>query len=460
MRCASTSRRFEPTATAFVANLPYHVAAPLVLDSIGGLPAIERWCVLVQREIAERLTPGPAMRSTAGRACSARSRSSRPAGTTSRAACSCRCRTSTRRWSRSRAGRSGRSSRATGRRSSRPCARRSPTAARRSSTRSPRPAGGTIARPWRRPAGRPASIPARAPRRCPPEAFLALARAGGLTCSPGQDQSQPARRPAARRRLPRLATVLAALPLGDELELEPAAVTRVEAPAAGRRGHARDTRARPARGAAHRPRRRAGAFRSTSACPSGATRRRQRRRRGGARGSRTRRWPSPSRTEQLIAVAAAVGSDVPFFASGSETALARGRGEALERCRVGRARLGVRGLAGSLLWTAQVYAALPPARRPPSAWHAGRRPVRVADVEQLAALVENDSGPPPAALPASASLRAALPGQGARGPSVSGSGSAMFGLFAIEAAAQAPWERVRGSAPWTGIARLPRATRR
>jgi 16S rRNA (adenine1518-N6/adenine1519-N6)-dimethyltransferase len=48
-----------PVATVFVANLPYHVAAPLVLDSIGGLPAIERWCVLVQREIAERLVAGP-----------------------------------------------------------------------------------------------------------------------------------------------------------------------------------------------------------------------------------------------------------------------------------------------------------------------------------------------------------------------------------------------------------------
>jgi 16S rRNA (adenine1518-N6/adenine1519-N6)-dimethyltransferase len=49
----------EPVATAFVANLPYHVAAPLVLDSIGGLPAVERWCVLVQREIADRLVAGP-----------------------------------------------------------------------------------------------------------------------------------------------------------------------------------------------------------------------------------------------------------------------------------------------------------------------------------------------------------------------------------------------------------------
>ena len=49
----------QPPATAFVANLPYHVAAPLILESIGGLPAVERWCVLVQREIAERLVAAP-----------------------------------------------------------------------------------------------------------------------------------------------------------------------------------------------------------------------------------------------------------------------------------------------------------------------------------------------------------------------------------------------------------------
>ena len=61
--------------------------------------------MLVQREIADRLTAAPgdaALRRR--RACSARSRSSRPAATRSRAASSCPCRTSTRRWSRSRAG--------------------------------------------------------------------------------------------------------------------------------------------------------------------------------------------------------------------------------------------------------------------------------------------------------------------------------------------------------------------
>ena len=45
----------DPAPNLFVANLPYNVAAPLVLDAIGGLPSIERFCVLVQREIADRL---------------------------------------------------------------------------------------------------------------------------------------------------------------------------------------------------------------------------------------------------------------------------------------------------------------------------------------------------------------------------------------------------------------------
>jgi 16S rRNA (adenine1518-N6/adenine1519-N6)-dimethyltransferase len=47
-----------PPPTAFVANLPYHVAAPLLLDSIDGLPTLRRWCVLVQREVADRLRAG------------------------------------------------------------------------------------------------------------------------------------------------------------------------------------------------------------------------------------------------------------------------------------------------------------------------------------------------------------------------------------------------------------------
>jgi 16S rRNA (adenine1518-N6/adenine1519-N6)-dimethyltransferase len=46
----------DPPATAMVANLPYNVATPVILRA---LPAIERFCVMVQREIGERLFAEP-----------------------------------------------------------------------------------------------------------------------------------------------------------------------------------------------------------------------------------------------------------------------------------------------------------------------------------------------------------------------------------------------------------------
>ena len=44
---------------ALVANLPYNIATPLVLDLLEAVPAIERMVVLVQLEVAERLAAGP-----------------------------------------------------------------------------------------------------------------------------------------------------------------------------------------------------------------------------------------------------------------------------------------------------------------------------------------------------------------------------------------------------------------
>jgi len=41
-------------ATKLVANLPYNVATPLVVESLDGLPNVGLWCVMVQREVAER----------------------------------------------------------------------------------------------------------------------------------------------------------------------------------------------------------------------------------------------------------------------------------------------------------------------------------------------------------------------------------------------------------------------
>jgi len=46
---------FEPPPSAFVSNLPYQVSTPLIVESLGGLPRVDRWAVMVQREAAERL---------------------------------------------------------------------------------------------------------------------------------------------------------------------------------------------------------------------------------------------------------------------------------------------------------------------------------------------------------------------------------------------------------------------
>jgi 16S rRNA (adenine1518-N6/adenine1519-N6)-dimethyltransferase len=49
-----------PDATKLVANLPYNVATPLLVESLDRLPSIEHWCVMVQREVADRLFAAPA----------------------------------------------------------------------------------------------------------------------------------------------------------------------------------------------------------------------------------------------------------------------------------------------------------------------------------------------------------------------------------------------------------------
>jgi 16S rRNA (adenine1518-N6/adenine1519-N6)-dimethyltransferase len=43
-----------------VANLPYNIATPLVLDLLAGVPAIRRMLVMIQREAGERLSAEPA----------------------------------------------------------------------------------------------------------------------------------------------------------------------------------------------------------------------------------------------------------------------------------------------------------------------------------------------------------------------------------------------------------------
>ena len=49
----------EPPAGKLVANLPYNIATPVVAESLDGLPAVELWCVMVQREVADRFFAEP-----------------------------------------------------------------------------------------------------------------------------------------------------------------------------------------------------------------------------------------------------------------------------------------------------------------------------------------------------------------------------------------------------------------
>jgi 16S rRNA (adenine1518-N6/adenine1519-N6)-dimethyltransferase len=49
---------FDPAPNAMVANLPYSVATPVILETIAALPSLATWTVMVQLEIAERLRVG------------------------------------------------------------------------------------------------------------------------------------------------------------------------------------------------------------------------------------------------------------------------------------------------------------------------------------------------------------------------------------------------------------------
>jgi 4-diphosphocytidyl-2-C-methyl-D-erythritol kinase len=254
-----------------------------------------------------------------------------------------------------------------------------------------------------------------------------------------------------------LATVLVALPLGDGLELEPAPSTLVEAPGlaggdglvtralrllASRAGHAEGWRVRIEK------RTPVGAGLGGGSADAGLALR---------LANATLR--EPLAPEALIALAAEVGSDVPFFAAGCAAALARGRGEQLEPCTVGGGGVwAVVAWPGIELSTAAVYARYRPAEGADgrvAALAAG--PFAAAGAGELAALVENDLAVPAEQLcPPAAALRAGLLACGALTACVSGSGSAVFGLFAGAREAEQGRAGVAGDASWTALAPLPR----
>jgi 16S rRNA (adenine1518-N6/adenine1519-N6)-dimethyltransferase len=51
--------RLDPPPGKIVSNLPYSIATPLVVETVEALVAVERWCVMVQREVADRFFARP-----------------------------------------------------------------------------------------------------------------------------------------------------------------------------------------------------------------------------------------------------------------------------------------------------------------------------------------------------------------------------------------------------------------
>jgi 16S rRNA (adenine1518-N6/adenine1519-N6)-dimethyltransferase len=49
----------DPQPRKLVANLPYNIATPLVIETLEHTPSLEHWCVMVQREVADRFFAAP-----------------------------------------------------------------------------------------------------------------------------------------------------------------------------------------------------------------------------------------------------------------------------------------------------------------------------------------------------------------------------------------------------------------
>jgi len=152
-----------------------------------------------------------------------------------------------------------------------------------------------------------------------------------------------------------------------------------------------------------------------------------------------RLWKLPLRPAQLTDVAATLGSDVPFFLSGLETALGTGRGDRLQHVTDLPRDYGVvlvpsdRGLS-----TADVYAEC----EPNEVFEAVRgdllRGVHTArDAAGVARLVANDLQAPALRLrPELADVLAELRDRGALAAAVSGSGPTVFAIVEDRAAAE------------------------
>lgn len=170
-------------------------------------------------------------------------------------------------------------------------------------------------------------------------------------------------------------------------------------------------------------------------------------------------WGLGLTSERLLPPAAAVGSDVPFFLEGG-CALVRGRGERVEPLPYALDAYLVVAKPAVGVSTARGYADLDVMRagREPepcdeavSAMCAALERGRVAGVAH--ALRNDLEAPALAAHPEIARLKADLLAAGAEGALLSGSGSAVFGLFASAEAADECAASLAARWPWVTVAR-------
>jgi 4-diphosphocytidyl-2-C-methyl-D-erythritol kinase len=246
-----------------------------------------------------------------------------------------------------------------------------------------------------------------------------------------------------------LVTVLARLDVGDLVELEPAAVTEVEAPGVPG-GDTLVTRALHllADEAGHD---RGWSVRIEKRLPIGAGVGGGSADAGVALRAANASLPRPLEMPSLLRLAALIGSDVPFFASGLAVALARGRGEQLQGLTLDRSLSVALAWPGTPLPTAEVYAAPGPRG---SVDELDAAAARWRSLRQVAPDdVVNDLGPPAETLvPATRELKLALLERGALAAAVSGSGSAVFGVFTDAGEAEAAVGGLPGAA-WATTAR-------
>jgi 4-diphosphocytidyl-2-C-methyl-D-erythritol kinase len=232
-----------------------------------------------------------------------------------------------------------------------------------------------------------------------------------------------------------VSTLLQAIDLCDEIELEPAARTTVE-------GFPDDTLVRAALDALGETR----AVRITKRIPVAAGLGG-----GSADAGAVLRALGVGRTaNELHEMARAIGADVPFFLSGCETAIGTGRGDriqALPDFPRGHWFLLVPSEPG--LSAAEVYARVRPNDVFPAVHGELVRRVHTArDPAGVAAMLVNELEPAVLELrPQLAATLRAVRAAGALGAAVSGSGPTVFGVFGDRAAAERAAALVPGSIP-------------